>query len=218
MWKRFCGISVFCLGLGLSAQGQGALPLETFLSPDGAFQFIYPQNYQLLVGDGMLKGTQGRHSGVSVCDFSTALACVIYPIDAEQNTRFEAAAFSVDRVPGVSVESECLAYSDRRAEGREEMPPAVSTSINGVDFWYVSSRKKAAGRVQASESYRIYREQKCYELRIDVSISEDGTMQRASEISPRHAVEKKSGSSLGEPAADSARDSLRLILWSFTFK
>ena len=67
----------------------------------------------------MLRATQSRQPGVSVCDFSTALACVIYPIEAEEDTRFEAAGFSVEAVPGVTVESDCLTYTDqlRREEG-----------------------------------------------------------------------------------------------------
>lgn len=219
MWKRLCGVGVFWLSLCLGARAQGALPLETFTSPDSTFQFVYPQNYQLLIGDGILKATQGRHSGVSVCDFSTALACVIYPLEPQDDTRVEAAGFSVDRVGGVSAEPECLTYADQLNGAKSELPPMIPTSINGVEYHYVSVQKKVSGSVRTNESYRIFREQKCYELRIVVSLSDDGAVQRASESSSVRTVQKKSATtSLGDPVADSARDSLRLILWSFTFK
>jgi len=48
------------------------------------------------VGERILKATQGRQSARPVCDFSTAAACVIYPVESERETKLEAARFSVD--------------------------------------------------------------------------------------------------------------------------
>src|ERR1700733_1763896 len=90
--RKFLVVGVLWLIFGtLCAIGQGAPPLDTFTSPDGTFHFVYPQTYELLVGERILKATQGRHQAISVCDFLTAIACVIYPVETEEETRFEAA-------------------------------------------------------------------------------------------------------------------------------
>jgi len=102
------------------ALAQGPSALATFTSADGAFQFVYPQTYDLLVGERILKATQGRRLAVPFCDFSTALACVIYPIETPDDTRFEAVGFSAGLVPGVTAESDCLTYADQLARSHDE--------------------------------------------------------------------------------------------------
>jgi hypothetical protein len=195
----------------IAALAQGALPLDTFISPDEAFQFAYPQNYDLLVGERILTGTQGRHPGIPVCDFTTAMACVIYPIASDENTRFEAAGFSVHAVPGVSAESECLNYSDQLAKAPAPPAQLTSISINERTFRHLSSRKKVPGHIQAADLYRTFKQQKCYELHIEVSLAEEPGVQRTSASS-------SGANSLGDARADSARDSLRLILSTVVFE
>src|SRR5579863_4250793 len=125
----------------IAALAQGALPLDTFISPDGAFQFAYPQNYDLLVGERILTGTQGRHPGIPVCDFATAMACVIYPIANEENTRLEAAGFSVHAMPVITAESECLNYSDQSAKPQLQLAQLTSISINDRTFRHLFTKK-----------------------------------------------------------------------------
>jgi hypothetical protein len=199
---------LFCIGVvllsfaRLSAVGQ-APPLDTFISPDGLFQFVYPQSYELLVGERILKATQGRHQSMPVCNFSTALACVIYPIEIQDEIRFEAAGFSVNTVPGITGESDCLSFADQPSKTQAQLG---SISINEHVFRHSSSRKKIPGHLQAADLYRTYSHQKCYELQIEVSLSDDSAIPRASQAN-----------SLGDAKADSARESLRLILSSFAF-
>jgi hypothetical protein len=69
------------------------------------------------VGERILKATQGRQSALPVCDFSTAVACVIYPVESERETRLEAAGFSVVTL-AASNESDCFAYKDEKARSR----------------------------------------------------------------------------------------------------
>lgn len=196
----------FLLSLvSLAAVAQDAPSLETFTSPDETFQFIYPENYQLLVGDRILKATQGRHVAIPVCDFSTALVCVIYPFDEVVSARFEAAGFSVDTVRGSSAEAECLAYSDRFSRDHGDQVQPSSITINGLNFRYAAIKKTVAGHFQTLYLYRSFQKEHCYELRIAVSLSDDIGAQPASP-SPADAE------------AESARQSLRLILSSFSFR
>ena len=65
--RKLLVVGVLWLVFGaLSAIGQGAPPLDTFTSPDGTFHFVYPQTNELLVGERILKATQGRRQAISV--------------------------------------------------------------------------------------------------------------------------------------------------------
>jgi len=192
-----------CLSVGALAQGPPAL--DTFDSPDGTFQFVYPETYELLVGERILGATQGRATILPVCDFSTALACVIYPIESERETRLEAAGFSVDTLP-LNTESDCLAFADQAAQSRDSQLLLKPVSINSRLFRHASSLKKLAGDMQSADFYRIFMRQKCYELRVEVAISDDPAPPK---VSPSN--------SFADPKANTARESLRLILSSVVF-
>jgi hypothetical protein len=195
------------VALCLSTLAQGPTSLETFTSPDGTFQFVYPENYELLVGERLLKATQGSHAALPVCDFSAAVACVIYPIESERETRLEAAGFSVDTVASASNEPDCLAYTDQAAHSRSLDLAQTSISIRSRTFRHASSMKRIPGHFQAADSYRIFTRQKCYELQVEVSVSDDPSRQKVS-----------IPNSLGDTTANTARESLKLILSSVVFE
>ena len=196
-----------CLStLCLATLAQGPPSLETFTSPDGAFQFVYPENYELLLGDRMLKATQGRQAALPVCDFSTAVACVIYPIEIERETKLEAAGLSVATMTATN-ESDCLSYKDEKARSRALDLSSTSISIRSRTFRRASGTKKIPGHVQSAEFYRTFANQKCYELQIDVSISDDPV--------PRKQSDRNS---LGDTSANAAKESLKLILSSVVFE
>lgn len=208
--KRTLSIGIFLFSISFSsliALAQAPPALDIFTSPDDTFQFLYSPTYELLVGDRMLRATQGRHLGMPVCDFSTALACVIYPIEIADDPRFEAAGFSVNVVPGVTAETECLTYADQLARSPGEPQQLSSIVINERQFRHATVRKTLSGHSQAADFYRTFLKQKCYELRIAVSLSEESAAQRPSPLdSPENA------------RAYGARESLKLILSSFSFK
>lgn len=189
----------------LSARAQEPPTLEIFKSPDGGFQFVYPETYELLTGERILKATQGRHVVLPVCDFSKAMACVIYPVETERETRLEAAGFSVDAVAGVANEADCLAFSDPsgRSLGTE---PQTSVSINARLFRHTSVMKRLPGHIQAADFYRVFTRQKCYQLQIAVSVADAPVPQKVAQ-----------SSSLADAAVNTARESLRLILSSVVF-
>jgi hypothetical protein len=158
------------------------------------------------VGERMLKATQGRQPALPVCDFSTAVACVIYPVESERETKLEAAGFSVDTA-AAATESDCLSYKDERARARALDLSSTSISIRSRTFRHASGTKKIPGHVQSSEFYRTFANQKCYELQVGVSVSDDPAHQKGS-----------LSSSLGDTTANSARESLKLILSSVVFE
>jgi hypothetical protein len=201
-----CGLLLLSSAAALA---QGAPALDVFTNPDGAFHFSYPEDYELLSGERILKATQGRHPGFPVCDFSKSLVCVIYPIERLGNDKIEAAGFSVDVVPLGTTESDCLEYADRfaRSNSNDEHSQPSPFSIKGRAFQHVSAKRKMEGHAQSSDLYRTFLKDRCYELHIEVSLADESTAQpRASSKSPVGAV------------AGSARESLRLILSSVTFE
>jgi hypothetical protein len=190
----------------LSSTAQGPPALDTFTSPDGSFEFAYPESYALLVGDSILRATQGRNTALSVCNFATAVACVIYPIDGLAETRLEAAGFSVDKIAGAASENDCLTYADQIARSRGSAA-LTSVTLHERKFRHATATRKLPGHMQAEEFYRTFSQQKCYELQIAVSIEDDPVRHKAAPLG-----------SLGDPRADSARESLRLILSSTVFR
>jgi hypothetical protein len=203
--KKLFAIGAFLLS-SLAALGQGPPALNIFTSPDGQFRFVYPESYELLVGERILTATQGRGVGIPVCEFSMALVCVIYPIDGLGFTKFEGAAFSVNAVPAVNDESDCLTYKDQslRAPG-EPHPSAVN--INGRVFGYLTRKVAIPGHSQSAPTYRTFQNAHCYELRIAVSVSiEPGTQ------GPLSSKTREDG------AANGARESLKMILSSVVFR
>lgn len=165
MLKPFA-IGLFLLGLSsFPARGQEPPKLEIFISPDGNFQFVYPQTYELLQGERMLKATQGRRTGIPVCDFSTAMACLIYPIEVRgveaANTRFEAAGFSVRAIAGITEELGCLTYADLAyphspAQAATEQAPVTQVAINERVFRHATIKRTISGHTQAADFYRTF--------------------------------------------------------------
>jgi len=147
-------LKLLSLGLFLlssaSALAQGVPALDVFTNPDGAFHFSYPENYELLSGERILKATQGRHSGFPVCEFSKSLVCVIYPIERLGDDKVEAVGFSVDVVPLVTSESDCLGYADRFARSNDEHSQPSPFSIKGRAFQHVSVKRKMESHARSS--------------------------------------------------------------------
>jgi hypothetical protein len=150
-----------------------------------------------------LKATQTPQSALPVCDFSTAVACVIYPTQSERETKLEAAGFSVDTVAGAT-EPDCLAYTDQAAHSRNLNLSQTSISIRSRTFRHATSTKAIAGHLQQADFYRAFARQKCYELQIEVSVADDPAHQKSSVP--------------GDSMVNTARESLKLILSSVVFE
>lgn len=207
MLKSFCTALLLFLAFSpLYGLAQEPPALETFTSPDGAFHFVYPHNYELLEGNRLLRATQSWHHEIPVCDFARAFACVIYSAENPEDTRFEAAALSVRTVSAITLESDCMDYTDQAEMAHVEKIPLLSVSINDHVFRQASFTKTVTGHFQSADLYRIFHKEKCYELQIGVTTLQGPSVQNASK-----------SNTLGSAEADAARESLRLILSSVVF-
>jgi len=202
--RKLYGIG-FLLLTSLPTLEQNPPPLYIYTSPDSSFQFVYPDNYELWSGARIPNTIQGERMGIPVCNSSTAMACVVYPSDRFENTSFEAAAFSANRIVTVSAESDCLGYTDQLAPPRAHLTTSPTT-INGRAFSYVSDTAMVTGHSQSAHLYRTFRDDRCYELRIAISIS--GVLP---------ASPTPQGQAFTNADAEHVRAPLRRILNSFRF-
>ena len=197
-------LSLLFLLLGsLYAAGQNPPSLDLYTSATNHFSFVYPDKYDLLEGEGILKRTQGKHMGIPDCDLLTAVACVIYPADNLQDSGFEAAVFSVNDISKGLTEQDCLGFADQLPRAGGEQLAIQMVRLNGQLFQYASTTATLAGHSQFTQRYRSFHEDRCYELRIAISVSDLALAQ-----SPSKTV-------LDNEDAKKAHQSLELILSSF---
>ncbi len=203
MAKYFAAVVVL-LGC-VHAIGQNPPSLDLYTSSDNSFSFAYPDTYDLMAGDSILRRTQGKHAGIPVCDSLAAVACVIYPFDNFEHSRFEAAAFSVNRVSIPPAEQQCMGFADQLPPNVGEHLSVESVRINGQPFRYAATTKAITGHSQSAQRYRSFHKGRCYELRIAISVSD---------LAQGTSSQQKA---LDEELTDKIRRSLQLILSSFVF-
>ena len=198
--KWLLGFCFCALPITLSAQTRP----QTFISPDGVFQFQYSE---LLVRCTVPEGSEEEPYKIRaerawqprelctcmhpICDdpsTSDSVACIAHP-----SIR---AAFFAAVVPDARSETSCLAGS--KSWWRPRKPQR--RRINGVHFRLFHISDASAGKGMIGEIYRVFHQAKCYELGIQEAYStgEEG-----------HPL------SLGE--SDEAHTLLTPVLQSFTF-
>lgn len=153
---------------------------QTFTSPDGAYQFKYPEEPLIrceldeTAHEESYKTRSFRpwkpeicSTYIPICDdtsISDTVACLVNPsvmYDAESGSRL--AAFFVAVVPEATSEKACLAGSKNWAAPRKK---AQSATINGIHFRLFHIADNAAGHGMVGEIYRVFHHAKCYELGI----------------------------------------------------
>lgn len=199
---KFCALLFLLLG-PLYSVGQNPPSLDLY-SENSSFSFAYPDAYDLLDGKSILRRTQGKHAGIPVCDVLTAFACIVYPGDDLDHSKFEAAAFSVNGILGTT-EQYCLRFADQLpAHGAHLAIEAVR--VNGQLFRYASTTSAIPGHFQSAQRYRSFHKGQCYELRIAISLS----------APPASLADGKSVSPNNKDA-EKALHSLERVLSSFVF-
>ncbi len=175
--RVYLAACLLALSGGLWAQEthtiRSQIALRTFTSPDGAFQFQYPElltpceQRKQQSGDGYywVQDSCGGYGGV--CDDGAdsnhdTLVCFAYPRNRYTNTpAFQAAASAVG-VIGVHEEKKCLAVSPNWNVDRIAKPAMIGSVLFNV---YSTS---SAGMSQGIDAtiYRAFHAGKCYQLSI----------------------------------------------------
>jgi hypothetical protein len=185
-------IAIFPLWFATMGSAQAAL--RVFTSPDGAFRFKYSP---LLVDCTKLVPTKRPSSDVPkvflgkppalsvpdscmsqgpmcVADESVArtVACYAYPKEEFKNKpTFIAATFFVAEISGAT-ESVCLQGS--KYWDPNSLKSAKVTNINGIPFKVFEVSDGWAGGGQCGSAYRVFHENKCYELGIQTANENSG--------------------------------------------
>jgi hypothetical protein len=163
-WIGWCSLAISIVAFrgavpNVVAQAPSASSkLKTFISPDGAFQFSYPES--------LSGGPQMRGSYIPVCD-NDAIVCLKYPEDEYRGYNFEAAAFSVTALPRPTTRAKCLSYV-----GDRTCKPMNTTVRGGVKFATASCGEGGLGHNASGPSYRTYHRGTCYQLSVRIATSE----------------------------------------------
>src|SRR6266566_560105 len=92
--REVAALALMAMFLPVPAFGQTARKTSTFTTPDSAFRFVYPTEFQVC--------TRGKiqpclQSFIPVCE-QDALVCVVYPAEEFKDTSFGAASFQVREI------------------------------------------------------------------------------------------------------------------------
>ncbi|MGA7855789.1 MAG: hypothetical protein WCA15_20895 [Candidatus Acidiferrales bacterium] len=148
--------------------------LQTFTSPDGAFQFKYSE---LLVRCSQSPKFRGSWEPADSCaayfpvcddpdsEGSATIACIAYPEGEFRDApTFEAAAFSVAEIHPSASEKDCLSGSpDWNADQRAS---DGTLTINGVNFKVFEASDAGMSQSLDGQVYRTFHGDKCYELSV----------------------------------------------------
>ena len=149
--------------------GPLALKVKTFVSPDGTFQFDYADSLARCQPEGpvptLLNERRSCASYIPVCD-EDRIACLAYPADEYRGYNFEAAAFSVIALPGVTTELKCLTNVDRNT-----CRPPRSEAHNSVTFGTAECYEGGLGHHLNRQIYRTFHAGACYQLSVNIAES-----------------------------------------------
>jgi hypothetical protein len=173
--KSLIAICLCALAIPLTAQTN----LQTFTSPDGAFQFKY---YRALIHctQGAFRNGEARWiedsclSQDDLCDDDstkgTTIICLAYPNDKfKDKPAFIAAVFFVGLVTAATTQKSCL-------EGSQGwlIHDTQATKINGISarLFHTSDAWMSGGG--SGEIYRVFHGNRCYELGVQEANSSTG--------------------------------------------
>jgi hypothetical protein len=168
--KTFIALCLCGLSIPLRAQ----TPLRTFTSPDGIFQFKYPdvlvdcmsaRKQEKGIGSSVPEScaSQGSICGGMGSEEST-VACFAYPKERfKDSPHFVAATFYVSEILSAKGEEVCLKGSPDWLVIKSE---AEATTINHIAFKAFEIGDSWTGGGQSGPAYRTFHNGKCYELGI----------------------------------------------------
>ncbi len=163
--KPFIAICFCALAIPLTAQTNP----QTFTSPHGDFQFKYSPALIHCTQRSFRNGELGWIedpclSQGDICDTDAAtgvtFVCLAYPKDKlKDKPGFIAAVFFVRSVPEGTTQNACL-------KGSQDWSADVAhaTKINGVSAKLFHTTDGWAGGSNSAEVYRVFHNNKCYEL------------------------------------------------------
>jgi hypothetical protein len=172
------------LHLANAQRGVSAGETTTFATPDGAFRFSYPGDFQVCTRGKIEPCT--AHSLIPVCD-QDALVCVVYAPEQFKDTSFGAASFEVKEIlteQQMMTADVCVTpYPRKNGTSASEWPDFLISAehpvemIGSVQFIHGVIGEAATSNWKGVDLYRAFHKQRCFEL----SDSRAGTDPNASD-------------------------------------
>lgn len=169
---------------------------QIFESPDGAFQFRFPESsvlcqpqYEQPTRDSVqvsdragpqLTGwvPESCSAYMDICPMSVTttssgtlhpevIACIAYPNSKFEGTNFGGAAFSVSEVADATTKTACLQFDELTTDPKK----AHWQSIGGAKFRANSGAEAGLGHAMSEDVYLTFHNAKCYDVEIRMTAS-----------------------------------------------
>ena len=151
-------------------QGASAHEISTFTAANGSFRFSYPSGLQVCA-EGKIQPC--IYSYIPVCE-QDALACVVYPEKEFADTNLGAASFQVreilreGNIPPTNAD-DCVTPNPNDQPRFLISAQHPAEVIGAVSFIHGTSDGVAAGHAIKQDLYRAFHKQRCFELSVSVT-------------------------------------------------
>jgi hypothetical protein len=173
--RTIAALALLATSLSIPAFGQATWKASTFTSPDGAFRFVYPTDFQVCMKGDM---QSCNFAYIPVCD-EDALVCAVYPGREFKDTNFGAASFQVREIltsREMMTADVCVTPFPRKDNGTVTDWPDflisaehLSEMIGGLQFVHGISGGAATSRSIGIDLYRRFYKQRCFQLSVSVT-------------------------------------------------
>jgi hypothetical protein len=208
--RALAALTLLAVLLHVPVFGQTAQKKSTFTNSEGAFQFVYPTDFQVCQRG---KTDPCNQAFIPVCE-PDAFGCVVYPAEGLKDTSFGSASFQVREILAdheMMTADVCVTpYPRKDGDTVSRWPEFLISAqhpvemIGGVQFIHGVNGGVATGHWSGIDLYRAFHKKRCFEL----SVSETGTNPNLSDPSPKTLT----------PARGKRLDqAMSLILHSFRF-
>jgi hypothetical protein len=175
-WRKLAVLMTVALLVQMAnSQQRVSVPqTTTFTTPDRAFLFSYPSDFQVCTAG---KIDPCLQSFMPVCE-GDALVCLIYPTKQFEGTNFGAASFQVREIhrEQMMTPDVCATpYPLMDSNGPWRWPEFLVSAehpvemIGGVQFLHGVTGEGATSHSLGSDLYRGFHKQRCFELRVSTT-------------------------------------------------
>lgn len=132
---------------------------RTYRNPDYGFTIAYPPSVK------PVNSARGENTGGSMplCD-DTTIACFAYTGQAYKGTNFQGAGFAINVIRDATSERTC-----RNLESGTSSSAPATVTIHDTRFDYNRIAEGAMSHYQEGDSYRVFRNSVCFELKSGIS-------------------------------------------------
>lgn len=149
----------------VAAQPTGARRRE-FVSPDGVFRFSYTSDFLPNTEENK---DEVKNSYIPVCDDGTV--CVISRRDYFAGTNFQAAGFQEREISDATNRVACLKGPPEDIPQYQLPKSDQKRVVSGLTFGHWQGAQVGLGNGLSTDYYRVFHEQKCYELSLNIAES-----------------------------------------------